>query len=76
MSYVVTTESTISRIAAPNLPFATRQYDPRYIDQLNNVLRLYFNQLDKVLGQLKVSSEPDSVQTQVWLGNSGGMFSG
>lgn len=31
--------------AVPNLPLAPAQYDPRYIDQLNNVLRLYFNQL-------------------------------
>lgn len=31
---------------APNLPLATRAYEQRYIDQLNNVLRLYFNQLD------------------------------
>ena len=31
---------------APNLPLATDQYSRQYIDQLNNVLRLYFNQLD------------------------------
>lgn len=29
----------------PRLPAATPQYDPNYINQLNNVLRLYFNQL-------------------------------
>lgn len=32
--------------AQPRLPVATEEYDPNYIDQLNNVLRLYFNQLD------------------------------
>jgi hypothetical protein len=32
--------------AVPNLPLATPQYEQRYIDQLNNVLRLYFNQLN------------------------------
>lgn len=30
---------------APNLPLAPATYDPRYIDQLTNVLRLYFNRL-------------------------------
>jgi hypothetical protein len=76
MSYVVTSENLINRVVAPRLPNATQQYDPRYLDQLNNILRLYFNQIDAILGQLKVSSEPDSVQTQLWLGNSGGFFSG
>lgn len=55
MSYIVTTENTLSQVAAPNLPLATPQYDARYLDQLNNVLRLYFNQLDKILGQLNTS---------------------
>lgn len=29
----------------PNLPLAPEQYERRYQDQLNNVLRLFFNQL-------------------------------
>jgi hypothetical protein len=29
----------------PNLPLAPEMYDRRYQDQLNNVLRLYFNQI-------------------------------
>jgi hypothetical protein len=32
--------------AQPRLPAATPAYDVNYINQLNNVLRLYFNQLD------------------------------
>ena len=56
MSYIVTTEYELSQVAAPNLPLATPQYDARYIDQLNNVLRLYFNQLDKIIGQLQTGS--------------------
>jgi hypothetical protein len=32
--------------AAPNLPLATEEYSRKYTDQLNNVLRLYFNQLN------------------------------
>jgi hypothetical protein len=31
---------------APNLPIAPTEYDQRYVDQLANALRLYFNQID------------------------------
>ena len=31
---------------APNLPIAPVEYSQQYQDQLNNVLRLYFTQLD------------------------------
>jgi hypothetical protein len=31
--------------AVPNLPLATEEYSRQYLDQLNNVLRLYFNQI-------------------------------
>jgi hypothetical protein len=37
---------------APSLPFAEVQYSRNYLDQLCNVLRLYFNQLDNVITQL------------------------
>lgn len=55
MTYVVTSEFELNRVVAPRLPAATQQYDERYINQLNNVLRLYFNQLDNILGQLSTS---------------------
>jgi len=29
----------------PSLPLAPREYETRYFSQLNNILRLYFNQL-------------------------------
>jgi hypothetical protein len=35
--------------ASPNLPLAPGQYDSRYQEQLNNVLRLYFNRLNNNL---------------------------
>jgi hypothetical protein len=57
MSYLIVSESSLERIAAPNLPLATRNYDRRYIDQLNNILRLYFNKLDKAIGQLNASNQ-------------------
>lgn len=31
---------------APNLPVGPAEYETRYIDQLNNILRLYFNTID------------------------------
>jgi hypothetical protein len=37
---------------APNLLIAPIVYDQRYIDQLNNALRLYFNQIDNGMGFL------------------------
>lgn len=45
---------------APNLPLAPSQYSSRYIEQLNNVLRLYFNQLDN-FNQLFTTSTGGSV---------------
>ena len=33
-------------VVAPRLPAAPIEYDARFIDQLTNILRLYFTQLD------------------------------
>ena len=52
MANVITSEQILARAVAPRLPSATTQYDRQYQDQLNNILRLYFNQLDNILGQL------------------------
>jgi hypothetical protein len=38
--------------AQPRLPAAPLDYDPNYANQLNNVLRLYFNQLDNAFTSL------------------------
>jgi hypothetical protein len=56
---IVTSVYELNQVAAPNLPLAPVQYDPRYIDQLSNVLRLYFNRLDAILEQLKTSDSID-----------------
>ena len=50
---IVTSEFEIGQVASPNLPLATEEYSRVYFDQLNNVLRLYFNRLDAILDQLK-----------------------
>ena len=54
---VVTTESdTLTRTKAPALPIAPSVYSRQYGDQLNNVLRLYFSQLDNFVGQFALGS--------------------
>lgn len=53
---IVTSEFELLRTAAPNLPLSPKEFTPQYQEQFNNVLRLYFNQLDKILGQLQTSS--------------------
>ena len=52
MSLIVTSEYALQRVAPPALPQATDDYSRAYQDQLNNVLRLYFNRLNSILGQL------------------------
>ena len=52
MSYIVSTKNTLTKFAAPNLPLATPEYDRQYIDQLNNIFRLYFNQITNLAQQL------------------------
>lgn len=56
MTLVVTSEYDLNRIPAPNLPLAPKEYSSRYIEQLNNVLRLYFNQLDNFTRELNTST--------------------
>lgn len=53
MTLIVTSEYELNQVAAPNLPLATAEYNEQYQNQLNNVLRLYFNRLDAILAQLK-----------------------
>lgn len=53
---IVISEFEINQVAAPNLPLAPIQYDRQYADQLNNVLRLYFNRIDGILDQLKTDT--------------------
>ena len=45
---------------APNLLVAPVVYDQRYIDQLTNALRLYFNQIDSFTQNVTI---PDSGST-------------
>lgn len=44
--------NTLRHTVAPRLPSSPQPPDALYIDQLNNILRLYFNQIDDLLGSL------------------------
>jgi hypothetical protein len=62
MTYVVTTDYQLDRVAAPNLPLAPDGYKSQYQEQLNNVLRLYFNRLEGYLGKLVASSDTSGLR--------------
>ena len=47
--------------AVPSLPMGPLHYDKQFIDQFANVLRLYFNQLNNVVGQLVANQGPYEV---------------
>jgi hypothetical protein len=53
---IVISDFEINQVAAPNLPLSPFEYDRLYADQLNNVLRLYFNRVDAILNQLKTDT--------------------
>jgi hypothetical protein len=62
----------ITKPVAPNLPLAPLAYSAQYSEQLNNVLRLYFNQLTNAIGVLEsqvndVQAQASSTQTLTWL---------
>lgn len=52
---VVTAEgSALTQVKAPALPFAPIEYQQKYQDDVNNILRLYFNQVDALISQLRL----------------------
>jgi hypothetical protein len=53
---IVISDFEINQVASPNLPLSPFEYDRLYADQLNNVLRLYFNRVDAILNQLKTDT--------------------
>ena len=52
MSITTSLVAIVKKFVAPALPQPTPEYDVNYFQQFNNVLRLYFNQLDQLLGQI------------------------
>ena len=71
-THIVTTASNaLLKTRAPALAYAPNQYDPDYHNQLNSVLRLYFNAIDQLVGQLNATNVvytfatlPDATQAQ------------
>jgi len=61
MTYLITSEDVLFQVVAPSLPLSPNEYDRRYFDQFSNVLRLYFNELDKVIGQLNTSTQASTI---------------
>ena len=55
MSYIITSEFELNKVASPNLPLPPDEYNRMYFDQMLNILRLYFNRLDALNTQLMVS---------------------
>lgn len=56
MTLIVTSEYELQKIEPPSLPLAAQEYTAQYQDQLNNVLRLYFNRLNNVVNQLNANA--------------------
>ena len=52
----------LKNTAAPNLPLGPKEYEQLYTDQLNNVLRLYFNQLDNFTSALSNTGGGSNLQ--------------
>lgn len=52
MALTRTLATTLITSKAPNLSIAPFEYSKQYADMLNNILRLYFNQIDNALGSL------------------------
>jgi len=55
----------------PSLPLAPNEYERRYQDQLNNILRLYFNQLNNPgdMGGATLNLNLDTLPTEADLPN-------
>lgn len=51
----ITSTLAINQPVAPNLPLAPNEYNRQYQDQLNNVLRLFFNLVGASFSQLQAS---------------------
>jgi hypothetical protein len=63
---IVTTEVLdLTRTKAPALPIAPVDYSRQYLDQLNNVLRLYFSQIDNFIGQLSSNNSVTTANLRV-----------
>jgi hypothetical protein len=59
MTYIITSDFELNKVAAPNLPLPPEEYNRIYFDQMLNILRLYFNRIDALTTQLMTSESID-----------------
>jgi hypothetical protein len=59
------TPQIVTSVAAPNLPIAPNVYSETYFDTLNNVLRLYFNQVSNNINLLALPSTGNTASRPV-----------
>lgn len=55
MSFIITSDFELNKVAAPNMPLPPEEYNRQYFDQMLNILRLYFNRIDALNTQLMAS---------------------
>jgi len=53
-----TTTNNAERVTAPALPTGPETYSRSYVDRFNNILRLYFNQIDNALRNAVANTVP------------------
>ena len=46
--------------AAPALPLSPMEYDQRHFNDINNSLRLYFNQIDQALRNTDIANQAEA----------------
>jgi hypothetical protein len=61
MALILTSENELNQVAPPALPQAGAEYNQQYQDQLNNVLRLYFNRISALQQQLDWAEPVDYI---------------
>lgn len=63
-------QTPLSVLAAPSLPIAPKEYEARYHDQLNNILRIFFNQIGNMSRAVVAGGGPfayiDLLKTSVY----------
>lgn len=62
---LVTTDYELVKVQPPALPNAMPEYSQAYQNQFNNILRLYFNRLTSLLGQLMTSGTNDAIPVSI-----------
>jgi hypothetical protein len=55
----------MSNISAPRLPNSTVEYNQNYINELTNILRLYFNQINSAVNRLSTPVTVDQLSSAV-----------